>query len=241
MMDADGSNQRRISFGGGGYATPVWSPRGDLIAFTKTGGFRIGVMTPDGSGERILTSGGGAEGPSWAPNGRAIMFTRGAQRRPALVCRRRQRRDPARADPARRIGPGLVAAAAQLTIIRMKKELMMNRRTSLIAIAALLSLTAGCAHHRTAAELPPQPPSASEAAENVGDQSGQCHRRRCPGSRRDFLQSVPSDRVFFDTDSYSLDAQSRTTLDAQAAWLSPQPQCPGDDRGPCRRARHPRI
>ncbi len=77
VMGADGSNPRRISFGGGGYATPVWSPRGDLIAFTKTGGFRIGVMTPDGSGERILTSGGGAEGPTWAPNGRAVMFTRG--------------------------------------------------------------------------------------------------------------------------------------------------------------------
>ena len=78
VMNADGSNQRRISFGGGGYGTPVWSPRGDLIAFTKTGGFRIGVMAPDGGGERILTSGGYAEGPSWAPNGRAVMFTRGA-------------------------------------------------------------------------------------------------------------------------------------------------------------------
>jgi TolB protein len=78
VMNADGSNQRRISFGGGGYATPVWSPRGDLIAFTKTGGFRIGVMGPDGSGERILTGGGYAEGPTWAPNGRAVMFTRGA-------------------------------------------------------------------------------------------------------------------------------------------------------------------
>lgn len=77
VMNADGSNPHRISFGGGGYGTPVWSPRGDLIAFTKTGGFEIGVMAPDGSRERILTSGGGAEGPSWAPNGRAIMFTRG--------------------------------------------------------------------------------------------------------------------------------------------------------------------
>ena len=48
-MDADGSNQRRISFGGGGYATPEWSPRGDLIAFTRiAGSFRIGVMSPDG-------------------------------------------------------------------------------------------------------------------------------------------------------------------------------------------------
>jgi len=78
VMNANGSDQRRISFGGGGYATPVWSPRGDLIAFTKTGGFRIGVMAPDGSGERILTGGGYAEGPTWAPNGRAVMFTRGA-------------------------------------------------------------------------------------------------------------------------------------------------------------------
>ena len=35
VMNADGSNQHRISFGGGRYATPVWSPRGDLIAFTR--------------------------------------------------------------------------------------------------------------------------------------------------------------------------------------------------------------
>ena len=97
----------------------------------------------------------------------------------------------------------------------------MNRRTSLIAIAAILSLTAGCAHRRTAAELPPQPPSATETAESgAGDQSGNVSGTPAPGSRRDFLQSVPSDRVFFDTDSYSLDTQSRTTLDAQAAWLA---------------------
>ena len=96
----------------------------------------------------------------------------------------------------------------------------MLRRTSLIAIAAALSLTAGCAHRRTAAELPPQPPSSTETAANSGDQSGNVSGVAVPGSRRDFLQSVPSDRVFFDTDSYSLDAQSRTTLDAQAAWLA---------------------
>jgi TolB protein len=80
VMNADGSNQRRISFGGGGYGTPVWSPRGDLIAFTKTGGgFRIGIMSPDGSGERILTNAWQDEGPSWAPNGRVISFFRTAQ------------------------------------------------------------------------------------------------------------------------------------------------------------------
>lgn len=80
VMNADGSNQRRISFGGGRYATPVWSPRGDLIAFTRIGGgFRIGVMSPTGNGERLLTDSWGDEGPSWSPNGRVLIFFRSAQ------------------------------------------------------------------------------------------------------------------------------------------------------------------
>jgi TolB protein len=82
VMNADGSNQQRISFGGGRYATPVWSPRGDLIAFTRIGGgFRIGVMSPTGGGERLLTQSWGDEGPTWSPNGRVLMFFRGAQGR----------------------------------------------------------------------------------------------------------------------------------------------------------------
>jgi TolB protein len=77
-MNADGSNQQRISFGEGRYATPVWSPRGDLIAFTKftSSTFYIGVMRPDGSGERLLTQGFLVEGPTWAPNGRVLAFYR---------------------------------------------------------------------------------------------------------------------------------------------------------------------
>ena len=70
-------DQRRISFGGGGYATPEWSPRGDLIAFTRiAGNFRIGVMGPDGGGERLLTNSWQDEAPSWSPNGRVIQFFR---------------------------------------------------------------------------------------------------------------------------------------------------------------------
>jgi TolB protein len=77
VMNADGSNVHRISFGQGRNGTPVWSPRGDLIAFTKISDtFHVGVMRPDGSGERMLTSGWQDEGPTWAPNGRVIMFTR---------------------------------------------------------------------------------------------------------------------------------------------------------------------
>jgi TolB protein len=80
VMGAGGGGARRISFGSGRYATPVWSPRGDLIAFTRFGGevgnFAIGVMHPDGSGERILSEAFSVEGPTFAPNGRVLMFWR---------------------------------------------------------------------------------------------------------------------------------------------------------------------
>ena len=80
VMAASGGAAKRISFGGGRYGTPAWSPRGDLIAFTRYAGdssnFAIGVMRPDGSGERILADGWLVEGPTFAPNGRVLMFWR---------------------------------------------------------------------------------------------------------------------------------------------------------------------
>ena len=78
VMNAHGGNPQRISFGEGTYSTPVWSPRGDYIAFTRrhAGQFAIGIIKPDGSGERILTEGFHNEGPTWSPNGRVIMFFR---------------------------------------------------------------------------------------------------------------------------------------------------------------------
>ncbi len=76
VMAATGGSAQRISFGDGMYSTPVWSPVGDYIAFTKqfADKFAIGVMKPDGSGERILTEGFDNEGPTFAPNGRVIMY-----------------------------------------------------------------------------------------------------------------------------------------------------------------------
>jgi len=78
IMAAGGGPAQRISFGEGAYSTPVWSPRGDYIAFTKRGRgtFGIGVIKPDGQGERLLTEGFHNEGPTWAPNGRVLMFFR---------------------------------------------------------------------------------------------------------------------------------------------------------------------
>ncbi len=78
IMDSSGQDVKRISFGDGSYNAPAWSPRGDFIAFTKSKGgqFYIGVMRPDGSGERLLTTSWMDEGPTWSPNGRVIMFSR---------------------------------------------------------------------------------------------------------------------------------------------------------------------
>lgn len=68
----------RITFGRGNYSTPVWSPRGDLVAFTKQtrGKFHIGVIGTDGEGERLLSEAYLDEGPAWSPNGRVITFFR---------------------------------------------------------------------------------------------------------------------------------------------------------------------
>ncbi len=85
IMGAAGGSATRVSFGSGRYGTPVWSPRGDLIAYTRFGGdtFSIGVMHPDGSGERILSESYYCEGPTFAPNGRVIMFWRETRARDA--------------------------------------------------------------------------------------------------------------------------------------------------------------
>ncbi len=77
VMNADGSDQKRISFFGGRAATPEWSPRGDQIALTHiAGNLRIAVMSPGGGGMRYLTDSWQDEAPTWSPNGRIIQFFR---------------------------------------------------------------------------------------------------------------------------------------------------------------------
>ena len=80
-------NVCRITYGQGSYSTPVWSPRGDLIAFTKQANrrFFIGVIGIDGEGERILSESYLDEGPDWSPNGRVVIFFR--EERPGAPAR----------------------------------------------------------------------------------------------------------------------------------------------------------
>ena len=76
VLDRKTNRAQRITFGKGRYGNPVWSPRGDLIAFTRMyqGKFYIGVIRPDGSGERLIANAYHVEGPSWSPNGRVLTY-----------------------------------------------------------------------------------------------------------------------------------------------------------------------
>lgn len=76
IMNKDGSNVSRISDISGRYYTPRWSPRGDLIAFTKIikHDFYIGIMGVDGNHEQIIAKDPFSEGPAWMSNGRSLVY-----------------------------------------------------------------------------------------------------------------------------------------------------------------------
>jgi len=111
--------------------------------------------------------------------------------------------------------------------------------TSLALTAALLSTTA-CGSRRPPS-LPPAPGSGTGSQLGAdGTQAGSSGAEGAvrAGSRADFIQSVPAgDRVFFELDSYTLSPEARTTLDAQAQWLTSNAQVPvtieghADERG----------
>ena len=77
-MDAEGANQRRITFEGTYNDGVAWSPDGDLIAYTsrRDGQFQIAVTNVVTLESRVLTSGPGeSQSPTFSPDGRRIAFT----------------------------------------------------------------------------------------------------------------------------------------------------------------------
>ncbi|MBI3696723.1 MAG: PD40 domain-containing protein [Acidobacteria bacterium] len=57
---------------------PVWSPKGDLIAFTsfRDADFEVYTIHPDGNGLRRLTRTPGNDGHcSWSPDGQWLLFS----------------------------------------------------------------------------------------------------------------------------------------------------------------------
>ena len=100
--------------------------------------------------------------------------------------------------------------------------------------AAVLAVTA-CAPRRPPASTPVPPGTSQTGPQLPPPTSGQSGGpttsqlpppggpgAAVPGSRQDFVVSA-GDRVYFDTDSYSLRDDAGPVLDAQAAWLARYP------------------
>jgi Tol biopolymer transport system component len=86
MMNADGSDQVRLTNNPGDDWEPAWSPDGSRIAFTQqvvSGDgvdSEIYVMNTDGSDQVRLTNNPGDDWyPAWSPDGSKIAFTRNAE------------------------------------------------------------------------------------------------------------------------------------------------------------------
>lgn len=88
--------------------------------------------------------------------------------------------------------------------------------------ALLLSLALVACAKKPPKELPPQPGEVGqETTDNTGLGEGGV---AVPGSQADFVASVASDTIYFDTDRYNVDAADGATLQSQAQWLARYPQ-----------------
>ncbi len=106
------------------------------------------------------------------------------------------------------------------------------RRWPQVAAAVLvLTVLAGCAK-KPPRELPPAPVESGQVG-GAEYGTGSAETAQLDALRRDFIARSGSDTVLFATDSHLLDAASRATLDAQAAWLLAHPNVRVSIEGHC--------
>jgi Tol biopolymer transport system component/acetyl esterase/lipase len=81
VMNADGTDKRRVTRDSSESEEPVWSPDGTRIAYNLdnyAGHSDIYVINPDGTNKRRLTTDGNAGTPAWSPDSTWIAFSRHA-------------------------------------------------------------------------------------------------------------------------------------------------------------------
>jgi len=103
------------------------------------------------------------------------------------------------------------------------------RKLVLLATAAGLALSA-CGKKPQPATAANTTPAATDPATGATDPTAGAGAEGSTvgnvdlaASRADFIARAGSDTVYFNTDRYDIDAATRATLDAQAAWLGANP------------------
>ena len=85
---------------------------------------------------------------------------------------------------------------------------------------AMMIAAAGCAKNQPPADVP-DPGGYTDP--NAGQTGGGVSTAPVPGSQGDFVASVQSDTIYFDTDRDNVDEADRAILASQAQWLARYP------------------
>lgn len=101
----------------------------------------------------------------------------------------------------------------------------MKLSRSLLIAVAVVGLSA-CAK-KAPIDTPPPPADTAQPTAPTGPTGP------VKGSQEDFIASISSDRIFFDTDKYDVDAQDQATLRSQAQWLTANPNVRVTVEGHC--------
>lgn len=109
----------------------------------------------------------------------------------------------------------------------------MARMTLKIALVSALALSVAACSKKKPEELPPPPPQTAPAPMPEAPPPPPPQTGPVPGSRADFLAQAGTDTVFFDTDSYDVDAEDQATLSRQAQWLAKYPNVSVTIEGHC--------
>lgn len=96
----------------------------------------------------------------------------------------------------------------------------MGKLTQATLMGMAMIAVAGCSRNRAPAELPPVDNSSYNSGNTNNGGGGNAV---VPGSQQDFVASISSDTIYFDTDRYNVDDTDRAALSSQAQWLARYP------------------